>query len=402
LDGWINCTRCGHRYSSFISTCPRCGESNAVTRSTNSGRSKKIGIVAGVSVVAVVIAFLALNALPTSLLLPPPESLIPDSSTKNEAPQIIQTEPPPPPPRRDTPPFMNPSQTHDFSVEELRQHALEKINKDRADFGLPPVMLSDNQAAQVHAEDVFNARTISHWMTNGEKPYMTYSRLGGLGDVSQNVAVSGYSQESVEACTYGLARCVPIDPKFAIDMAEYGMMYDDAHADWGHRDNILDKHHTHVSLGVVYDRHYFAFVQNFENQYVRWSQPITYNENSARVSMSGTFADNLRLSTINIFYDPLPTTAVYDAHKDDTSYGLGEFVAVVVEPPPFGAFYREADEYVLIIGEQWRISGQDFNITFSTNKLHEKHGDGVYTIVIWADKGGERLQVTNISVVINK
>ena len=65
------------------------------------------------------------------------------------------------------------------SSNELIQYALKKINEDREKAGLSPVLLSNNEAAQAHAEDVLKTGTISHWMTNGEKPYMTYTRYGG-------------------------------------------------------------------------------------------------------------------------------------------------------------------------------------------------------------------------------
>jgi uncharacterized protein YkwD len=79
--------------------------------------------------------------------------------------------------------------------EELVQHVLDRINKDRTDFGLLPVKLSSNQAAEIHAEDVFRTRQISHWTTNGEKPYMTYTQNDGEGSVQQNVAIAGFSPE---------------------------------------------------------------------------------------------------------------------------------------------------------------------------------------------------------------
>lgn len=83
-----------------------------------------------------------------------------------------------------------PGITKSYSDTELVNYALQLINEDRKNANLSPVILSDNTAAQIHAQDVFQTRQISHWMTNGEKPYMTYTRLGGLGYVSQNVATS--------------------------------------------------------------------------------------------------------------------------------------------------------------------------------------------------------------------
>lgn len=151
--------------------------------------------------------------------------------------------------------------------EELVEHALDLINKDRADFGLPPVELSMNQAAQAHAEDVFKTKRISHWMTNGEKPYMTYTRYGGEGSVQQNVAIAGFSMEQYDECrTSILIDCEKIEPLSTIEELEYEMMYKDAECcNDGHRDNILDPRHTHVSIGIVYDKYYLAFVENFEN-----------------------------------------------------------------------------------------------------------------------------------------
>jgi hypothetical protein len=63
-----------------------------------------------------------------------------------------------------------------YSGTQLQNYALQLINQDRVQAGLVPVQLSSNQAAQAQAKDVLNTRQISHWMTDGEKPYMTYTR----------------------------------------------------------------------------------------------------------------------------------------------------------------------------------------------------------------------------------
>ncbi|WP_415283924.1 CAP domain-containing protein [Candidatus Nitrososphaera sp. FF02] len=117
-------------------------------------------------------------------------------------------------------PFVEPT------LDMLKAYALQKINEDREDYGLEPVALSNNKAAQVHAEDVLSTRFISHWMTNGEKPYMTYSRLGGTGYVSQNVATAG-DEQYFEDCTSGEYYCEPMDPLAEIEDLERSMMYDD-------------------------------------------------------------------------------------------------------------------------------------------------------------------------------
>lgn len=387
-----------------MSSCPTCGYSNParyLSRRTSS--SKKIGVIAGVSVVVMIVAALFLVQK-----IPSPTVAVSDQiTTKGNLPANDQgsvTAGKKTAEDNDDAllaPLTQIFQPSKPSLDELRQHALQKINDDRAKFDLPPVQLSNNEAAQVHAEDVFGTKKISHWMTNGEKPYMTYSRYGGVGDVGQNVAVEGYTGDDATACRYGLAMCTHIDPKDAIDKAEYDMMYNDKECcDDGHRDNILDKAHTHVSLGIMYDNYYFAFVQNFENQYVVWSQPITYDENSKKVSMSGTLVDDVTLDGINLFFDALPTPATYEQHADDKSYGLGDIAAIVVEPPPPGSYYRETDEYALVVSERWQIDNNSFEVIFPVDKVYAKNGSGVYTVSIFADDGSADFPITSISLFI--
>lgn len=49
----------------------------------------------------------------------------------------------------------------------------------------------------------------------------------------------------------------------AIQRLEYLMMYEDEAYNWGHRDNILTKYHSEVSIGLAYDGEYLYLVQDF-------------------------------------------------------------------------------------------------------------------------------------------
>src|SRR5213594_4675281 len=142
-----------------------------------------------------------------------------------------------------------------------------------------------------HAEELLQTRHLSHWTTDGMKPYMRYSLNDGTGYVAQNAAAK-YSEiddpvfsSRIDACKQGIAYCDPTDVKKAIDTAEYNMMYDDAESNWGHKDNILDKYHTHVSVGIAYDSLDFAIVQNFENQYILWGKQITQDKATGMITM---------------------------------------------------------------------------------------------------------------------
>jgi uncharacterized protein YkwD len=98
------------------------------------------------------------------------------------------------------------------ALSNLKEYALQNINEDRAKFSLLPVKPSKNGAAQVHAEDILKTEQISHWMTNGEKPYMTYTRYNGLGYVAQNIVIQNtvggdiFEDSRLQACKKGLAQ----------------------------------------------------------------------------------------------------------------------------------------------------------------------------------------------------
>ncbi|MGI0049488.1 MAG: CAP domain-containing protein [Nitrososphaera sp.] len=278
--------------------------------------------------------------------------------------------------------------------EELVQHALDLINEDRADFGLPPVELSTNQAAQAHAEDVYNTKRISHWMTNGEKPYMTYTRYGGEGSVQQNVAIAGFSAEQYDECrTNILVDCEKIEPLSTIEELEYEMMYKDVECcNDGHRDNILDPRHTHVSIGIVYDQYYLAFVENFENNY-----GLDVDVASGQVRISGQLPEG-ELQQIGIYYDGMPTRAIYDQNKHLLSYSAGELVAIVAKPLPPGYYYEKPDGYDLIEANRWGEGGS-VNVMFDLASAVEE--DGVYTLFAVVEDGEETFDATSYSIFVD-
>jgi uncharacterized protein YkwD len=280
--------------------------------------------------------------------------------------------------------------------EELVQHVLNRINKDRADFGLLPVELSSNQAAQIHAEDVFGTRQISHWMTNGEKPYMTYTQYDGEGSVQQNVAIAGFSPEQYEQCvTNVLIKCEEIEPLSTIDQLQYEMMYNDKECcNDGHKNNILNPRHTHVSIGIVYDQYYLALVQNFENNY---GLDVDV-EDSSEIEISGTLLEG-QLDHIAIYYDEMPTRAAYEQNKDLLSYSAGELVAVIVKPLPPGYYYESLEGYDIIEADRWIEQSDSVNIGFDLADAVEE--DGAYTLFALVKDGEEVFDVTSYSVFVN-
>src|SRR5579884_958817 len=86
-------------------------------------------------------------------------------------------------------------------LHELKLQALKRINADRALENLPPVEFDElsSTVADAHCRDVVDRGVISHWSTDGRKPYMRYSWAGGRDGVAENVA---YTQGSIETDAY--------------------------------------------------------------------------------------------------------------------------------------------------------------------------------------------------------
>lgn len=212
----------------------------------------------------------------------------------------------------------------------LYDHALELVNEDRDRHGLEPVALSQTGSAQDHADDMMEIGYYSHWHSEGVKPYATYTKHGGTGYVAENIATSWCS-----------GYCSPIDPFETIKEHQWGMVYDDADSDWGHRDNILDPARTHVNFGIAYSGSKLYFVQHFESNGAGWSD---VRLKDGRLVMEGT-APWGGVPHISIYRDPEPEPL--SARELDTVkpyslpfYEMGEMVGMVVKVPSGGTYQQ--------------------------------------------------------------
>jgi uncharacterized protein YkwD len=317
-----------------------------------------------------------------------------------------------------------------MSYNDIVQYALRKINEDRARFNIRAVKLSENTAAQLQAEDMLRTRLISHYTSDGMKPYMKYTILGGKGYVAQNVGYDGFNNlqtNIINKCKSGVYICTPIDPIKSIDELEYNMMYYDSFFYWSHRNNILDKHHTHVSIGIVYDKYSFVFVQNFENNYVEFDRPMIKVNNpayktdnsidsKANIEISGKVLGSTNgIGSIYVYYDKSPTFLSYNQHKNDNFYDMGKLIADIVKQLPHHLdqhYKKSSSNYTLIQATKWFIptpsreigrgeSSQQqqgsIDIQFSISSLLKS--EGVYTIVVYLKQNNyDTIPATSYSI----
>lgn len=317
-----------------------------------------------------------------------------------------------------------------------KRYMLELINAERAKAGLAPVILGDNAAVQWHAESSLQNCFTSHWGLDGLKPYMRYSLAAGYQSNRENGHVSGY-------CIKESNRYRPItDIKALIREAMDGWMDSPAH-----RDNILDRWHRRVSIGLAWDNYNFYAHQHFEGDYVEYDELPAIENGILKISgrtKNGVWFDNDNDLRILIFYDQPPhaltrgqvsRTYCYDngvpiaglmpSMAGGGFYVTHEFSMVVPRcPDPYGIspnaseptsheeaykMMREAYEQIRnlqgqsvsapwITAQRWTASGEKFSIVADLRELLEKQGDGVYTIIMRGPIEGEGIHISQYSI----
>src|SRR5262249_12346590 len=139
-----------------------------------------------------------------------------------------------------------------------KQQAVARINADRADYKLPPVKLDDlaSKVGDAHCKENVERGVISHWSTDGRKPYMRYSWAGGRDAVAENLSqMTGETRDDVLWLSQEL------------DRLQDGFMAEKPPKD-GHRQVILTPQHTHVGIGLYWDTTGLCYAQEFLDRYV--------------------------------------------------------------------------------------------------------------------------------------
>ena len=189
-----------------------------------------------------------------------------------------------------------------------------------------------------------------------------------------------------------------MDPKEAIREHEYGMVYDDAASNWGHRDNILAPQHQFVNIGIAFTETRLAMAQHFEDLYIRFTQPPTLR--AGTLSLTGSLDSRAgKLQAIDIYYDPLPKTLSHqELLAQPRYYSIGESdkpTAHIIPPPPSGQYYVGLGPEA-VVAQTWSASSSTFSVAGDLTRLISK--PGVYTVLVWAH--GFKAPLTTISLFL--
>ena len=324
---------------------------------------------------------------------------------------------------------------HQRHIEE-KDYMLALINSERRKAGVNPVVLGANNAAQLHAESSLADCVSSHWGTDGLKPYMRYSLAGGYQSNGENGHGSDY-------CIKASDRHRPVSSIQAeIREAMAGWM-----GSSGHRRNILDPSHIKVNIGMTWDRYNVVMFQHFEGDYVEYQQLPEID--GGVLKMSGRTRNGARLGSrrdlgVQIFYDPPPAPLTQGQVARTYCYAHGLQVANLRERLTGGSFWPEdrftttyspcpdpadvpadapparspseanrlwqeaynrsrlTDDRTITVpwidAGKFRVGGGDFDVEADISQVLSKHGEGVYSVIVWGLIDGQDTVISEYSI----
>ena len=174
------------------------------------------------------------------------------------------------------------------------------------------------------------------------------------------------------------------------------MMYDDAHADWGHRDNILRETHRFVNIGIAWNNRRVVFVQHFEGGAVTAdASPSLDDSNILRLSVTKNETGIRIGGVVSVYYDPPPMPVSRELNGSLSSYcvgggattNCGSAVVRILDPPGAGYYYSNLDSNE-VVASSWMETTTSFSFSADVGRLMER--PGVYTVTLWRDEGGSR------------
>jgi uncharacterized protein YkwD len=260
----------------------------------------------------------------------------------------------------------------------LASYALDQINQDRAANGTGPVSIEYNQAAQQHADSMLYYGYFSHYDTQGYKPYMRYSLLGGRGADFENVAYFYYSLSHFTS-TGAVEQ--------AVQALEHSMVYNDsACCNNGHRYNILDPLHNRVAIGVAYNSTVVYFDEEFENNFIKLNFTVSPGSSSSPyyVTMKGVPTQSFPTpNSIYIAFDPTPASmSQAQLNAGPHEYGPGSLEGGVLPKTGFFGDCAQFSSGTTVCADRWTVTATTVDIEFTLEPFVKDYGPGVYTIYL--------------------
>ena len=233
-------------------------------------------------------------------------------------------------------------------VDPVKTAVFDRINRDRADAGLPGVAWDDgvSRVADMFCANQILENTSGHYLTNGLPPYARTSFAGVFGMQFENSVTWKTTASSFN------------DPAETLALEGHASMLAEKPPYDGHRRTILDPDATHVGVGYALSRGDFRMAQEFLVRHLAWLRVERLSPTSSVVAVSGQPIAGRRLQFVTIGWEPVPRELTRAEANGRTSYSY---------PRIEEAFVREGNVTLKVVGAATldRIRfGRDRDFTF--------------------------------------
>jgi len=265
----------------------------------------------------------------------------------------------------------SPSERGPFGEEDIpaaRQQLLIQVNAERAHAGLSLLELDDlaGKVANEHARDMVGGEFLSHWGSDGRKPYHRYSFAGGTDALQENVS----SAENIQS----IDRAGVLKDLYEMHQS----MFDETPPDDGHRKTILFPRNTHVGFGIARQGSRLRLDELYLSRYVEMDPVPRQVKTKTGVLLSGKMLNrNYLLNGIEMFYEPLPSPPAIEWLRKPRSYGMPEVDQRFLPRLPEPYFYSDGGNGSIAIDSTRR-----FRVRVGLSKK-----PGINTLIVWLKAG---------------
>lgn len=243
-----------------------------------------------------------------------------------------------------------------------------RINRDRAEHGVPPVSYAPFNARVADAFCLDSALTgsIGHWDTAGRAPYLRWTLAGGVDFNGENFG----SRTRIGG---------PLDePMGKLLMEPHVDMMAEKPPDDGHRQTILDPMYTHVGLGAAVIGGQFRMTEEFSRRVVEWVEvPDRALAPKERAAVRFKLVAGYNVGSIEVCHEPLPAPLSLKEIARRGSYSLPPSVRRLL--PRLSAAFTYPD------GDRGDFDTDPSGVV--SLKVPLQSGPGHYYVVVYAEKG---------------
>jgi len=180
----------------------------------------------------------------------------------------------------------------------LKLQQLERINKSRKKYRVPPVELDilASRAGNKIALKGSQKKFMGHFNTKGENPYIRYALAGGMDHVKENAASISANQK------------LPVGEDDLLDYMKtnHEAFMAERKPNDGHKQNCIDLHHTHVGLGIGWENNEFRYYEEFIDRYLEFDLNTSAVKANQNVSFKFKPLSNHSPYTIIVYHEPFP------------------------------------------------------------------------------------------------